>query len=90
MMQTDVRGFTCPASATPTTVYLGRTRFKGLFISASAAATVTVSDGTTTLFTYTLAAAATDSILIPGEGVLCLVSLIITTTTLCAAVAYYG
>lgn len=89
MMQTDVKGYTCPANAA-TTVYSGRTRLKGLFFSASAATTLIVSDGTTTLFTYNILAAATDSILIPGEGVLCLTSLIITTTTLCAAVAYYG
>ena len=89
MMQTDVKGVTCPVS-TATTVYLGRTRFKGLFFSASALSTVIVSDGTTELFRSTIAAAATDSILIPGEGVLCLTSLIVTVGATCTAVAYYG
>ena len=89
MMQTDVKGVTCPANVA-TTVYSGRTRLKGLFFSASAATTLIVLDGTTTLFTFTIAAAATDSILIPGEGVLCLTSLVITVGAACTAVAYYG
>lgn len=89
MMQTDVKGKSCPASTT-TTVYSGRTRLKGLFFSASALSTVEVLDGTTSLFTFTIAAAATNSILIPGEGVLCLTSLIVTVGATCTAVAYYG
>ena len=88
MMQTDVKGVNCPASTTTTVA--GRTRLKGLFFSASAASTVAVLDGTTPLFTFTIAAAATDSILIPGEGVLCLTSLVITVGAACTAVAYYG
>ena len=56
MMQTDVKGASCPAS-TATTVYAGRTRFKGLTFSSSGATTIAILDGATTLFTYTIAAA---------------------------------
>ena len=49
MMQTDVKGATCPAS-TATTIYNGRTRVRGLAISATTAgATVAVGDGSTNL-----------------------------------------
>jgi hypothetical protein len=89
MMQTDVKGASCPAS-TATTVYNGRTRFKGLTFSASAATTIAILDGATTLFTYTIAAAATTSVFVPGEGVLCSTSLIVTCGANVTAVAFYG
>ena len=88
-MQTDVKGASCPAS-TATTVYAGRTRFKGLTFSSSAATTITILDGATTLFTYTIAAAATTSVFVPGEGVLCATSLIVTCGANVTAVAFYG
>ena len=88
-MQTDVKGISCPAS-TATTAYNGRTRFKGLTFSASAATTITILDGATTLFTYTIAAAATTSVFVPGEGVLCATSLIVTCGASVTAVAFYG
>lgn len=90
MMQTDVKGATCPKN-TATTIYNGRTRVKGLVISATAAAdTVSVSDGSTVLFTYTAPAAGSFSVLIPGEGVLCLTSAIVTCSTNPSAIAFYG
>jgi len=89
MMQTDVKGADCPAS-TATTAYNGRTRFKGLWYSASAATTIAIKDGTTTLFTFTVAAASTSSIWLPGEGVVCATSLIVTLGASVTAVAFYG
>lgn len=89
MMQTDVQGADCPAS-TATTVYNGRTRFKGIWYSASAATTIAIKDGATTLFTFTIAAASTSSIWIPAEGILCSTSLIVTPGASVTAVAFYG
>lgn len=89
MMQTDVKGADCPAS-TATTVYNGRTRFKGIWYSASAATTIDIKDGATTLFTFTIAAASTSSIWIPAEGILCSTSLIVTPGASVTAVAFYG
>lgn len=88
-MQTDVKGVSCPAS-TDTTAYNGRVRLKGLFYSASAATTVVIKDGATTLFTFTLAAADTNYVLFPGEGVLVLSSLVVSVGASCTAVAFYG
>ena len=89
-MQTDVKGATCPAS-TATTIYNGRTRVRGLAISATTAnATVAVADGSTTLFTYTATVAGTINIIIPGEGVLCETSAVVTCAAGVSAVAFYG
>ena len=88
-MQTDVKGADCPAS-TATTAYSGRTRFKGLWYSASGATTIAIKDGATTLFTFTVAAANTTNIWLPGEGVVCATSLIVTVGASCTAVAFYG
>ena len=88
-MQTDVKGATCPVS-TDTTAYSGRTRFKGLWYSATAASTITIKDGDTTLFTFTIGAAGVSSIWIPGEGVICSTSLVVSVGATCAAVAFYG
>lgn len=89
MMQTDVKGVTCPVS-TDTTAYTGRTRFKGLWYSATGASTIAIKDGTTTLFTFTIGAAGVASIWLPGEGILCSTSLVISVGATCAAVAFYG
>jgi hypothetical protein len=89
MMQTDVKGADCPVS-TATTAYNGRTRFKGIWYSASAATTIAIKDGTTTLFTFTIAAANTSSVWLPGEGIVCATSLIVTVGASCTAVAFYG
>jgi len=90
MMQTDVKGATCPAGAA-TTIYNGRTRVKGLAISATtASATVAVADGSTTLFTYTATVAGPINIIIPGEGVLCQTSAVVTCGSGVSAVAFYG
>lgn len=89
-MQTDVKGATCPAGAA-TTIYNGRTRVKGLAISATtASATVAVADGSTTLFTYTATVAGPINIIIPGEGVLCQTSAVVTCGSGVSAVAFYG
>lgn len=89
MMQTDVLGKDCAAAAT-TTVYGGRTRFKGIWYSTSGASTIAIKDGSTTLFTFTIAGQASDDIWIPGEGVVCSTSLVVTTGAGCTAVVFYG
>lgn len=89
MMQTDVIGVSCPAS-TSTTAYNGRTRLKGLFYSASAASSIAIKDGSTTLFTFTIAGAESNYILLPGEGALVQTSLVVTVGASCTAVAFYG
>ncbi|NBS71790.1 hypothetical protein EBT31_23175 [bacterium] len=88
-MQTDVKGVSCPAS-TDTTAYNGRTRLKGLYYSASAASSVAVKDGATTLFTFTIAAADSSYVILPGEGAVVQTSLVITVGANCTAVAFYG
>jgi len=88
-MQTDVRGVSCPVS-TDTTVYNGRARLKGIFYSATGASTIVIKDGSTTLFTFTVGAAGAVNILLPGEGVLCTTSLIVSVGATCTAVAFYG
>ena len=90
MMQTDVKGATCPNGAT-TTAYNGRTRLRGLMINiGTAAATVAVGDGANTLFTYTGSTVGAANMLIPGEGVLVQTSLTITCAGGATAVAFYG
>ena len=89
MMQTDVVGKDCAAGAT-TTVYDGRTRFKGIWYSTSGASTIAIKNGANTLFTFTIAGQASDDIWIPGEGVLCATSLVVTTGAGCTAVVFYG
>ena len=89
MMQTDVKGASCAANDS-TTAYNGRTRLKGLYYSASGATTVAVKDGSTTLFTFTIAAANTSYVLLPGEGVLCETSLVITNGANVTSIAFYG
>ena len=88
-MQTDVKGKDC-AAAGSTTVYNGRTRFKGIWYSTSGASTIAIKDNATTLFTFTIAGQASDDIWIPGEGVLCETSLVVTTGAGCTAVVFYG
>jgi len=89
MNQTNLIGVTCPAS-TATTVYAGRARLKSLWYSASAATTITISDGSTVLFTMTINAANTNDLIIPENGVLCSTSLIVTTGANVTAVAFWG
>lgn len=89
MMQTDVIGKDC-AAGTTTTVYAGRARFKGIWYSSSGASTIAIKNGDNTLFTFTIAGQASDDIWIPGEGVLCSTSLVVTTGAGCSAVVFYG
>ena len=88
-MQTDAKGATCAANGS-TTAYNGRTRLKGLWYSASAATTIAVKDNATTLFTFTIGAAETNYVLLPGEGVLVQTSLVITNGANVASVVFYG
>ena len=54
MMQTDVNSATAAANAT-TTIFASAARIKGILINYTAAATLTINDGTagTAKFTYT-------------------------------------
>ena len=88
-MQTDVIGVDCAANAT-TTVSGNRARFKGIWYSTSGASTIAIKNGSITLFTFTIAGQASDDIWIPGEGVLCSDSLVVTTGAGCTAVVFYG
>lgn len=93
MMQTDVKAGYVSATAT---VYAGRTRLKGVFVTpGSTAGTVVIRDGggsgTTIFSTTTLASGTPFSLLIPGEGVLCVTDLHVTISgTATTAVVYYG
>ena len=93
MMQTDVKAGYVSATAT---VFSGRTRLKGVLVTpGSTAGTVVVRDGgasgTTIFSTATLASGTPFSMLIPGEGVLCLTDIHVTITgTATTAVVYYG
>jgi len=89
MMQTDVKGATCAANAS-TTAFNGRTRLKGLWYSATGAATIAVKNNATTLFTFTIGGAESNYVLLPGEGVLVETSLVITNSAGVASVAFYG
>ncbi len=73
-----------------TTAYNGRTRFKGLWYSATGAGTIAVKDNATTLFTLTIGGAESNYVLLPGEGVLVQTSLVITNSAAVAGVAFYG
>ena len=90
MMQTDVKGGTCPEDDS-TTVFNGRTRFKGIAMSADTAdATVDIKDGATTLFTFTATAVGPMNVIVPGEGVLCPNSLVVDCSAGVSAVVFYG
>jgi len=70
-MQYDVNSATAAANAT-TTIFANAARIKGILINYTAAATLTINDGTggTAKFTYTAPAGAAGSVYvaIPGEG----------------------
>ena len=93
MMQTDVKAGYVSATAT---VFSGRTRLKGVLVTpGSTAGTVVIRDGggsgTTIFSTTTLASGTPFSLLIPGEGVLCVTDLHVTISgTATTAVVYYG
>ena len=61
-----------------------------LFRSASGATTIAIKDNSTTLFTFTIAGAESNYILLPGEGALVQTSLVVTVGASCTAVAFYG
>ena len=89
-MQTDVKSGICPANAT-TTVFEGHTRWKGGFMSFSTAATVTVKDGGTNLFSFTApGVAGTSPLNIPGEGVVCQSNLTVVTSVGANVTVFYG
>ena len=93
MMQTDVKAGYVSATAT---VFSGRTRCKGVFVTpGSATGTVVIRDGgasgTTIFSTTTLASGTPFAMTFPGEGVLCATDLHVTVSgTATTAVVFYG
>jgi hypothetical protein len=93
MQQTDVKASYVASTAT---VFSGRVRLKGLLVTpGSAAGTVVVRDGgssgITLINTATLASGTPFSVVIPGEGVLCLTDLHVTVSgTSTTATVFYG
>jgi hypothetical protein len=93
MMQTDVKAGYVSVTGT---VFDGRTRLKGLFITpGTATGSVVVRDGgasgTTLVSTATVQDGAPFSVVIPGEGVLCATNIHVTLTgTGTTAVVFYG
>jgi hypothetical protein len=96
MMQTDVRSLLVAASATDTIVGgTNRNRLKALtIVYAATGGTVVVKDGTAgavTLFSFPAPTAiGSIHILIPGEGIMALTSLAVTTGAGATVIVYYG
>lgn len=93
MMQTDVKsGYV----SSTTTVFNGRTRFKGILVTpGSQNGTCVVTDGgasgSTVFSTATKSESLPFFVLVPGEGVLCSTDLYVTVTgTGTTAVVFYG
>ena len=93
MMQTDVNSATAAANAT-TTIFASAARIKGILINYTAAATLTINDGTagTAKFTYTAPAGAAGSVYvaIPGEGIRCTTNISAVAGTGLTAQVFYG
>jgi hypothetical protein len=93
MMQTDVNSATAAANAT-TTIFASAARIKGILINYTAAATLTINDGTagTAKFTYTAPAGAAGSVYvaIPGEGIRCTTNISAVASTGLTAQVFYG
>lgn len=92
-MQTDVNSATAAANAT-TTIFASAARIKGILINYTAAATLTINDGTagTAKFTYTAPAGAAGSVYvaIPGEGIRCNTNISAVASTGLTAQVFYG
>jgi len=86
---TDVKGANC-APNMMTTVFYGRTRFKGLWYSTSAPTKIVIKDGSVTLFTFVITTPSSDNIVIPGDGALCSSGLIVILDKHVFAVAFHG
>lgn len=95
MMQTDVKAAYVTASAA--NAYAGAARVKGLYINASGAATVELTDGSDTgqsLLKLDIPASATNNpviVPIPGEGVWFKTSIFVNTlTNVTSMTVFYG
>jgi hypothetical protein len=88
-MQTDVKATWCNAGGT-TLVFEGRTRFKGVTISAGNAGNVAVNNGTTNIwfFSPVTGAGGTVSVVLPGEGIIAAGNLTVTCGNATATVIY--
>jgi hypothetical protein len=92
-MQYDVNSATAAANAT-TTIFANAARIKGILINYTAAATLTINDGTggTAKFTYTAPAGAAGSVYvaIPGEGIRCTTNISAVASAGLTAQVFYG
>lgn len=92
-MQTDIKSTAC-AAGTSTTVFNGRSRFRGMVVSYPVAGgTVSVTDGNggATIFSFTSpAAAGTENIILPAEGILAYNSIYVTCAASTTATVYYS
>ena len=92
-MQYDVKNVHANASGSLVT---GRVRVKGMIITSTGAGAGTVllkdggSGGTTKIEVDVPSTAAFHNVVVPGEGVLCATSLIVTCGANVTAVAFYG
>ena len=88
-MQTDVRALEKTSSGT---IFSGRTRVKAIAISYASGGTVTIKDGGasgTTVWSFTApAAAGSISILLPGEGIVCVTDVYVALSSATATVMY--
>ena len=93
MMQYDVNSATAAANTT-TTIFASAARIKGILINYTAAATLTINDGTggTAKFTYTAPAGAAGSVYvaIPGEGIRCTTNISAVASAGLTAQVFYG
>lgn len=88
-MQTDVQALEKTSSGT---IFSGRARVKAISISYASGGTVVIKDGGsggTTVWSFTApAAAGSISILVPGEGILCITDIYVALTSATATVIY--
>ena len=88
-MQTDVQALEKTSSGT---IFSGRARVKAISISYASGGTVVIKDGGsggTTVWSFTApAAAGSISILVPGEGILCITDISEALTSATATVIY--
>ena len=93
MMQYDVNSATAAANTT-TTIFASAARIKGILINYTAAATLTINDGTggTAKFTYTAPAGTAGSVYvaIPGEGIRCVTNISAVASAGLTAQVFYG
>lgn len=90
-IQFDVKSASVAGGQTDASVFAGPTRIKGLVVSYPSGGTVTLKDSETTVFAFTApAAAGSQNIVIPGDGIKCNTSLTATTAANTPITVFYG